>query len=207
MKKVILPMLIVFFVFCGQKPKAPVIDVDKITSKDVVYESLTEAELVNFIKVFPVFRAEMAKKGVTWQKMSPADDPFTRTRSAIAVSKDLAELDRSLKAMGMGLAEFYPALMKTTLVFAAVMFDTAMTQAKGEMEKSKGEMAKLEAQLKDPKIPEAQKAMIKAALEATRGITEGVASMGSLYESVPRENKDLVKKYFDQLKTLFDAKD
>lgn len=207
MKKIILPILIVLFVFCGQKPKAPVIDVDKITSKDVVYEPLTEAELVNFIKVFPVYRAEMEKRGVAWQKMSPADDPFNRTRSVIAVSKDLAEVDRSLKAVGMGLAEFYPVLMKTTLVFAAVMFDTAMTQARSEMEKSKGEIAKLEAQLKDPKIPEAQKAMIKAALEATKAITEGAASMGSLYESIPKENKDLVKKYFDQLKSIFDAKD
>jgi hypothetical protein len=106
----------------------------------------------------------------------------------------------------MGLNEFYPALMKTTLVFAAVMFDTAMTQAKGEMEKSRGEIAKLEAQLKDPKIPEAQKAMIKAALEATKAITEGVASMNSLYGSVPKENKELAKKYFEELKTLFDAK-
>lgn len=206
MKKVIFPVLILAFVFCGQQPKAPVIDVDKITGKDVVYEPLTEAELVNFIKVFPVYRAELEKKGIAWQSMSPSDDPFTRTRAALGVSKDLAEIDRTLKAAGMGIAEFYPALMKTTLVFAAVMFDTAMTEAKAEIEKSKAEMAKLEAQLNDPKVPAAQKTMIKAALEATKAITEGVAKMGSIYESVPKENKDLVKKYFPQLKEVFDAK-
>ena len=207
MRKVLLSVLILLFVFCGQKPKAPAVDIEKITGKDVVYEPLTESELVNFIKVFPIYKSELEKKGVAWQQMSPADDPFSRTRAAITASKDLADIDRTLKAAGMGISEFYPALMKTTLVFAAVMFDTAMTEAKGEMEKSKAEMAKLEAQLNDPKVPAAQKTMIKAALEASKAITEGVAKMGSMYESVPKENKDLVKKYFPQLKALFDVKD
>jgi hypothetical protein len=205
MKKALLLSNLFIFVFCGQKPAPAKIDIEKITSKDVVYATLTEEELGKFIKVFPVFKAEAEKKGVAWDKMSPADNPFDQTKAVITASKDLSEIDAKMRVVGMGLNEFYPALMKTTLVFAAVMFDTAMTQAKGEMEKSKGEIAKLEAQLKDPKIPAAQKAMIKAALEATKAITEGVASMGSLYESVPKENKDLVKKYFDQLKTLFDA--
>jgi len=206
MKKALLLSILFIFVFCGQKPAPAKIDIEKITNKDVVYEALTEGELAKFIRVFPVFKAEAERKGVAWDKMSPADNPFDQTRALITASKDLSEIDAKMKAAGMGLNEFYPALMKTTLVFAAVMFDTAMTQAKGEMEKSKGEIAKLEAQLKDPKIPEAQKAMIKAALEATKAITEGVASMNSLYGSVPKENKELAKKYFEELKALFDAK-
>jgi len=205
MKKAFLLSILFIFVFCGQKPAPAKIDIEKITNKNVVYDVLTEEELGKFIRVFPLFKAEAEKKGVTWNRMSPADNPFDQTKAMITASKDLGEIDAKMRAAGMGLSEFYPALMKTTLVFAAVMFDTAMTQAKGEMEKSKGEIAKLEAQLNDPKIPAAQKAMIKAALEATKAITQGVASMGTLYESVPKENKELVKKYFDQLKTLFET--
>jgi hypothetical protein len=205
MKKALLLSILFIFVFCGQKPAPAKIDIEKITNKNVVYEALTEDELAKFIQVFPVFKAEAEKKGVAWDKLSPANNPFDQTRALITASKDLSEIDAKMRAVGMGLNEFYPALMKTTLVFAAVMFDTAMTQAKGEMEKSKGEIAKLEAQLNDPKIPEAQKAMIRTALEAAKSITQGVAAMGSLYESVPKENKELVKKYFDQLKTLFNA--
>ena len=205
MKKVLLLSILFIFIFCGQKPAPPKIDVEKITSKDVVYEVLTEDELAKFIKVLPVFKAEAEKKGMIWNKMSPAVNPFDQTKNLITASKDLTEIDAKMRAAGMGINEFYPALMKTTLVFAAVMFDTAMTQAKGEMEKSKGEIAKLEAQLKDPKIPAAQNTMIKAALEASKAITEGVAKMGAIYESVPKENKELVKKYFDQLKTLFEV--
>jgi hypothetical protein len=205
MKKALLLSMIFVFVFCGQKPSPAKIDIEKITNKDVVYEVLSEDELANFIRVFSVFKAEAEKKGVAWNRMSPADNPFDQTKAMITASKDLSEIDAKMKAAGMGLNEFYPALMKTTLVFAAVMFDTAMTQAKGEMEKSKAEIAKLEAQLADPKIPAAQKEMIKAAVEASKAITEGVAGMGTLYESVPKENKELVKKYFDQLKTLFEA--
>jgi hypothetical protein len=205
MKKALLLSIPLIFVFCSQKPAPPKIDVEKITNKDVVYEALTEEELVKFIKAFPVFKALAEQKGVAWNKMSPSANPFDQTKALITASKDLTEIDAKMRATGMALNEFYPALMKTTLVFAAVMFDSAMTQAKGEMEKSKGEIAKLEAQINDPKLSAAQKAMIKAALDATKAITEGVAKMGAVYESVPKENKDLVKKYYDQLKAVFEA--
>lgn len=207
MKKLLLLAMVLFLTLCGQKQEALKIDAEKVASREVAVQVLTENEITRFIKVFPVFKTEVEKKGVKWQGFNPGEDVLSRTGSYIKASKDFAEIDAKMRAAGMSLTEFYPAMVKTVMVFSAVLWDSMMVGAKQEFEKQKQEMAKLEAKLKDPKTSEAEKTMLKMALEAAKMAGKGMDVMASVYATIPKANKDLIKKYFNELKRIFEVKE
>jgi hypothetical protein len=203
----ILFVSIVLFMFCGQKPEATKTGTGSVATREVALQVLTEGELTRFIKAFPVFKAEAQKKNVEWEGLNPQGNVLAQTDAFIKAHKDLAEIDAKMRAAGMAMDEFWPALAKTSMAFAAVMIDSAMGEAKQELEKSKKEIAEMEAKLKDPKISAAEKSMIKMALEASKGLMGSLGSMASIYDSIPAASKDVVKKYMAELKVLFETGD
>jgi len=207
MKKTLLATVLLLFVFCGQKQEATKVEPDKIVTKEVAVQILTEDELSRFLKVFPIFKAEAEKKNIEWTGINPKGDVLSQTSAYMKANKNLADIDARLRAAGMSLNEFWPVLVKTTMVFSAVMWDSAMQEAKKEMEKSKKELAEMEAKLKDPKISEIEKSTIKMALEASKALMEGMGSIATIYDSIPAANKMIVKQHFNELKTIFEVKD
>jgi len=205
--KTILFIFIVLFTFCGQKPEATRTETGNVATKEVAMQVLTEGELTRFIKAFPVFKTEAQKKNIEWEGINPQGNVLAQTDAFIKAHKDLAEIDAKMRSAGMALNEFWPALAKTSMAFAAVMIDSAMGEAKQELEKSKKELAEMEAKLNDPKISAAEKSMIKMALEASKGLMEGMGSMAALYDSIPAASKEAVKKHMAELKVLFESGD
>ncbi|HEX7320525.1 MAG TPA: hypothetical protein VF399_09250 [bacterium] len=205
--KTILLIFVVLFMFCGQKPEATKTEMGNVATKEVAMQVLTEGELTRFIKAFPVFKTEAQKKNIEWEGLDPQGNVLAQTDAFIKAHKDLAEIDAKMRAAGMALEEFWPALAKTSMAFAAVMIDSAMGEARQELEKSKKEIAEMEAKLNDPKISATEKSMIKMALEASKGLMEGIGSMAAIYDSIPAASKDAVKKHMAELKVLFEAAD
>ncbi len=203
----ILLVFIVLFMFCGQKPEATRTESGNVATKEVAMQVLTEGELTRFMKAFPVFKTEAQKKNIEWEGLDPQGNVLAQTDAFIRAHKDLAEIDAKMRSAGMALDEFWPALAKTSMAFAAVMIDSAMGEAKQELEKSKNEIAKMEAKLNDPKISAAEKSMIKMALEASKGLMEGIGSMSAIYDSIPAASREAVKKHMAELKVLFEAGD
>ncbi|MCK4756736.1 hypothetical protein KAS56_07370, partial [candidate division WOR-3 bacterium] len=79
---------------------------------------------------------------------------------------------------------------KVMTASVANMLDAEM----GKMDKNLKEM---EAQLNDPKIPEAQKEMMKQAMSQMQDVKK-------MYGKVPQANKDLVKKHWDEISKLLE---
>jgi hypothetical protein len=190
---------VLLVVFCGA-PQAPT-ETTQRPGENIAYGTLTEPELQKFIKALPVFVEEMEKE------FDAGDTPrdFMAAMATLStLDKEVAGLDSKLKTAGMAWAEFWPAFAKTMTAVGAVMFDSAMTEMKKEMSGSEGEIAKLEAKLKDPKVSEAEKQMIKISLEMMKSVTAMVAQADSVFKNIPQVNKNLVKKYQTDLTDLFD---
>lgn len=198
--------LAVVLTFCGKQEPTVSFDADKVATNAVVKQVLTEAELTRFIKAFPVYKAEMAKKNIEWKGFKPGGDILSEVGSYMKANKDLAEIDGRMAAAGMPLKEFWPALVKTTMVFSAVLLDSAMNQAQKELEKSKKEIAAMETKLKDPKTSPAEKAMIKMALETSKALMEGLNTMSAVYDSIPPASRDVIRRHLDELKALFETR-
>lgn len=209
MKKVlVLTCLGVFLmVFCGAPPETGTSDVGTEKSEDVAYTTLSEVELQKFIKTFPVFKAEVEKKGEKWDRMSEDENMMSWLQKYSEANKDIAELDAKLRASGMSWKEFWPAMMKTAIAMSAVMMDSMRTVMKKEMSDKGGEIAKLEARLKDPKVSEQEKTMIKASLEMMKGMEEALAAQDTVFARVPQVNKDAVKKHWNALAKLFNIEE
>jgi methyl-accepting chemotaxis protein len=188
MKKLLLLGLlsVLLVAFCGAPPEGET----EVPTKgvDVAYGKLTEGELQKFMKVFPVAKDEIEKSGKEFE--SNNDNIESWIGQFATVNKEVAGLDAKLSAAGMAWNEFWPAFAKTWTASIAVM----MTKEMGEMEEG---MAEIKKQLNDPKIPDAQKEMMKAALGA-------MEEMKKIADKVPQENKDVVKKHWDELTKLFE---
>jgi hypothetical protein len=195
---------LLFALTCGAPPE----ETEKTTSEksghEVAFESLTETELQKFIKVFPVFKAEAEKMERDWE---PSEDVGSWLQAFSERHKDIAELDAKLTAAGMSWNDFWPAYAKTTTAVAAVMFDSAMVEFKKEIEGQEGEAAELEAKLKDPNVSAQEKEMIRNALEMMKSAQQAVTESGEMYEAVPQTNKNLVKKYMNQLVEIFEIEE
>jgi hypothetical protein len=83
--------------------------------------------------------------------------------------------------------EFWPVTAKVMAAIGAYAMSTQLGEGLGEME----------AQLKDPNIPDAQKEMLK-------GILQSLKEAQKAYEGVPQQNMDLIGKYWDDLEKLFE---
>jgi molybdopterin converting factor small subunit len=187
-------------VFCGappesQAPQAPV--------EDVQFQQLSAAELQKFMTAFPIFRAELEKKGEKWERLAQGQTFTDWLQKYTESNKDIAELDAKLKTAGTSWADFVPTMAKTTLAMVAVMMDSMRTTMKEEVEEAGESMAELEAKLNDPSVPEQQKSMIKAQLDMIKGMQESLKAQDTVYAKVPQQNKDLIKAHWNELMNIF----
>jgi hypothetical protein len=179
---------ILLVAFCGAPPEGGTEVTTEGTGVDVAYGKLTEGELQKFMKVFPVAKDEIEKSG---KEFGGDNENIESMLGQFAtVNKDVVGLDAKLAAAGMPWNEFWPAFAKTWTASIAVMMS-------GEMAEMEEGMAEMKKQLEDPKIPDAQKEMMKAALGA-------MEQMKKVADKVPQGNKDVVQKHWDELTKLFD---
>jgi hypothetical protein len=189
MKKLLLLGLlgVLFTAFCGAPPEGET-ETPVTEGVDAAYGKLSEGELQKFMKAFPAAKDEIEKSG---KEFKGSDDNIESWIGQFAnVNKEVAGLDAKLTAAGMPWNEFWPAFAKTWTASIAIMMEKEM----GEMEEG---MAEIKKQLDDPNIPDAQKDMMKAALGA-------MEEMKKIGDKVPQENKDVVKKHWDELSKLFE---
>ena len=190
-----LGLLSVFLmVFCGAPEEGPAAETKPVEEKgvaDVAYGKLTEGELQKFMKVFPVVKEEVEKSGKEFK--GDAENWEGWLGQFTTLNKEIAGLDAKLRAAGMPWDEFWPTFGKVWMAVISVMLHKDMD----EMEEN---IKQMEAQLKDPKVPEAQKEMMK---QAVKSMTE----FKKIYEKVPQGNRDLVKKHWDELSKIMDIED
>jgi hypothetical protein len=188
-------MLSVFLlVFCGAPPETAETETTPGKEQDVsnvAYQTLTEAELMQFMKVLPMVKEEVENSGKEFE--SDAKDFESAISDFARLNTEVVGLNAKLTAAGMPWEKFWPAMAKTWMAIVSVMVHEEM----GEMESSLKEM---EAQMNDPKIPEAQKEMMKNAVNAMKQVK-------TIYEKVPQGNRDLVKKHWDKLSELMEIED
>lgn len=183
-------LFILAFVYCGAPPdRAEPTTPTPETSGTPAYDVLSEVELQKFMKVFPIAKAEIEKAGKRIEAKGD-ENPIQALDKYATIHTEIAGLDAKLTAAGMPWAKFWPAYAKTMAAVGAYAIGEQM---------GKG-LAEMEAQLKDPNIPAAQKEMMKGILESLKGAQKA-------YEGVPKENIELIKKYWDQLEAMFEIED
>ncbi len=190
------------FVFCGA-PQGPA-PAGSQPGTDIAYGTLSESEIQRFIKVLPTFIDIVEKEGKDIELNAKPGDIMSAFQGMNLLNKQIASLDAKLSAAGMGWNEFWPAYAKTMFAHAAVLLDSLKIAAKAEMTKSEAEIKKMEVRLNDPKVADAEKQMIKSALEAMKSMTQTFSQMDTIYAKVPQGNKDLVKKYAATITNILD---
>jgi acyl-CoA reductase-like NAD-dependent aldehyde dehydrogenase len=180
-------LLTLFAVYCGApEDKTEVVTEGPGDSKEYAYQALTEIEIQKFMKAYPVAKVEIDKAGKRLDAGEDATDILGAFGHIAQLNTEIAGLDAKMKAAGMSWQDFSKAMAKIMMAAGAM----AMAEQKGELDKAK-------AELNDPNIPEAQREMMKAML---KGLDEAM----KMYEKVPQQNIDLVKKHWDELDELFD---
>lgn len=201
MKRLLVVAVLVLFliVFCGAPPEGQGPETTPFTgsAEEVAYQKLTEAEVLTFIKVAPIVRAEIKKSG---KKFEGGDSPAGIGEALGQVytwNKEIAGLDAKLKVAGTTWEKFWPSFAKTWMAMIAVLVSDQIS----EIEKG---LADIDDKLKDPKISEMEKDMMKGMKD---GMQEGFKELKKINEKVPQANKDLVKKHWDTLTEIMEIED
>ena len=156
------------------------------TTEEIAFAPLSEMEIQKFLKTFPMVKDDMEKAGKEFEGEGEADDIMSALGQMGKMNVEVAGLDAKLKAAGTSWEEFFATYAKVLMAAGA----SAMVEQKGELEKAKQE-------LDDPNIPEAQREMMK-------GMLEGLDEQFKVFDKVPQQNIDLVKKYWKDLENIFD---
>lgn len=171
---------------CGAPEEAAdVTPTEPKTGAEIAYAPLTETEIQQFIKVFPLAKEEVEKAGKKFDAEGEATDVLSALGQMATINKEVPALDAKLKAAGMSWENLFAAMSKIMMAAGA-----------SALAEQKDEIAEAKEQLNDPSIPEAQKEMMKSMFE---GIDEAM----KVYDKVPQQNIDLVKKYWTDLDKLF----
>jgi len=179
---------VLLVVFCGAPEEGPGTETKPPEEKgvaEIAYQTLTEAELQKFMKVFPVAKEIIEKSG---KEFKGDVENWEGLMGQFSTADDV-----KLRAAGMPGDEFWPVFGKVMTASVANMLDAEM----GKMDKSLKEM---EAQLNDPNVPEAQKEMMKQAMSQMQDVKK-------MYGKVPQANKDLVKKHWNELSKIMEFED
>jgi hypothetical protein len=172
---------------CGAPEEAAdVTPAEPKTGEEIAYAPLTEPEIQMFIKTYPVIKDEVEKAGKKFAPEGEATDVMSALNQMGTINMEIAGLDAKLKAANTTWEGFYHAMYKVMMAAGASMI----------MEQ-KEEIAAAKEQLNDPNIPEAQKEMMK-------GMFEGLDEAIKVYDKVPQQNVELVKKYWKDLDKLFE---
>jgi len=182
-------LFVIAIVFCGAPPDRTETETPTTETggkESYALEILTEAELQKFMKVYPKVRTEFEEAGKRIE-LKEDDNPIQALDKYAAINKEVAGLDAKLTAAGMPWSEFWPVTAKVMAAVGAYAMSTQLGQG----------LAEMEAQLKDPNIPAAQKEMIK-------GIMGSLKEAQKAYSGVPQQNIDLIGKYWADLEKLFE---
>lgn len=191
-------IFVLFFTLCGApQPPATGGQPGRI---DVAYGLLGENELQRLLRALPTFIEVIEKEGRDFDFKEDPGNLLSAYQSIALLNKEIAELDARLRTAGMGWNEFWPAYGKTMFAYTAILFDSL----KGEMKKNEAEMKNMESRLKDPKVSEMEKNILKQSLEAMKAMTKMWSDLDTIYAKVPQANKDLVKRYFKELTNILD---
>ena len=172
---------------CGAPEEAAdVTPAEPETAEEIAFAPLSEMEIQKFLKTYPMVKDEVEKAGKKFEAEGEATDVMSALSQMGKMNVEVAGLDAKLKAAGMSWEEFYSAMAKVWMATGA----SVMVEQKEEFEKAKEE-------LNDPNIPEAQREMMK-------GMLEGLEEQFKVFDKVPQQNIDIVKKYWDELDKLFE---
>lgn len=194
MKKLLVAMIILIIAIGCGAPEGGKAE-KKTTGKEEIsyYAKLTESELQTYMKVLPVFKAEIDKHGKELKQLDMKEGPGAWANYYAWAMKEYGFLDGALRKAGMGLEEFLKTHSKVAMAFASLFVKEGMAQQKSMTDE-------MEKKLNDPSIGKQQKEMIKQQLEAMK---QGIASADSMFEKIPSENIELISKYKDDLMKLF----
>jgi hypothetical protein len=175
-------------VFCGAPPeeaKTEVKPTEKASVKEIAYGNLSEPEIQKLISVIPKIKDDFKKYSEKAESAESSKD-FTAWLGQFSTAHtEIAGLDAKLNTAGMPWDKFWPAFAKTWMAVVAIEFEKDMP----DMDK---QMAEIEAQLKNPKLPAEQREMMQTAKQQ-------IIDVKNMFDKIPQINKDLVKKYWDQL--------
>lgn len=204
MKQLLLSLscLVLFFICCGA-PQGPTPGTQQ-QGVNIAFNTLNETEVQRFIKVLPTFIDIVEKEGKDIELDARPGDMLSAFQGMSMLNKEIATLDARLSAAGMGWNEFWPAYVKTMFAYAAILLDSLKITAQQEMAKNEAEIKKMEAKLKDPKVSDAEKKMIKLSLDAMKTMNQAFSQVDTIYAKVPQMNKDIVKKYMAELNRILD---
>ncbi|KPJ70573.1 hypothetical protein AMJ52_09760 [candidate division TA06 bacterium DG_78] len=204
MKKCLTLVLVSIFLvlMCGA-PEGP--EPAEKAGENIGYGTLTEGELQKLMKAMPVFKTEVEKLDKEWEALDSPSNMGTWLGQFSKANQDIAELDAKLTAAGMSWNEFWPAFAKTMTAYIATTLEQSMAEMKEEMKGKEGEVAEMEAKLNDPNVTDQEKQMIKASLEMMKTMQKSIEETEALYANVPKANKDLIQKHWDELNKLMEV--
>ncbi len=196
MKKLfICAAVLMMLVSCG-KPKESEVESKVPTSAgddNIMYEPFSEADLALFIKVAPVVKEELKKADKELEGFGDAEDIGSALGRFATINKDIVTLDAKLKAHGTSWQQFWPTFGRVVMTVIAVSMDD-------QMEELKAGFKEIDAQLKNPNIPKAQKEMLEASKNA-------MMQVQAIYDRVPTGNKELVRKNWDKVANIMEIGD
>lgn len=159
-----------------------------------IYARLTEGELTNFIRAFPVFVEEARKHGKALEKFE-GKNPLSAMGDYSQFVARYKDLEATVKAKtGQSIEDIFSAYFKVVFAYGAMAIKEGMPKY-GEA------IAELEAKLKDPNIPSKQREMLTEQLKMYQQVK---TSTDSLYQNVPSENVELVRKYKKEIEAIFE---
>lgn len=180
-------LCVLFLSVCGAPEEAAdVTPAEPETAEEIAFAPLSEMEIQKFLKTYPMVKEEVEKAGKKFEAESEATDVMSALGQMGKMNMEIAGLDAKLKAAGMSWEDFYAAMAKVWMATGA----SVMVEQKEEFTKAKEE-------LNDPNIPEAQREMME-------GMLEGLEEQFKVFDKVPQQNIDLVKKYWKDIENIMD---
>ncbi len=162
------------------------------------YARLTETEVKQFIKAYPIFLEEAKRYGKSLEKYGGAKNPGAYMALYTEIGGVSKKIDATLRAKtGMGIKGLFTAYAKISYAYAAMSFK------KGTVQYDKI-MKEIEAKMNNPNIPPAQK---KAFAEQLKKSKQMMVNADTMFQNVPDENIKIVEKYREQLAAVLKGND
>lgn len=190
-RHLILTGIVIFMLGCGGPPEKA--SVKKPKAKFDPYARLTETEVKQFIKGFPIFIEEAKKHGKAMEKWGGTKNIFGVAGAYSEYIGRYKEMEATIKAKtGIGIEELFSAYFKVMMAFSALSVQRGMPQYDEVI-------ANIEKQLKTPGLSKERKELLAQQLKMAK---ETKANVDTLFQKVPPENIQVVQKYEDEIKSV-----
>lgn len=148
---------------------------------------LTKERINRFLKNYPVFVKVIMEKD---EKV--VEDPKKASQVLSNVS-EVASLDKDLRKAGIdNTAEFYLSYSEIMAGVTYINYEKAREEFKGEMDQ---QVIKMKEQLKNPDLPEEQKAMIESSI----GQLQEQQEKAALPDNITEEELELIRENLDEI--------